>query len=275
MFTELQIVALACYGLTLAVALVPFLKLSDGPTPVWGGILLSGLGVTLHFAGLVAYARAFGSLPLGGFTPSLSSLAWLLALLAFGIQWLTRRQSIVLVAGPVIILVMVVALARGFAAAPAVPAASGTEGAWFVLHIAASLLGLALMIVAFAAAALYLVQHRELKQRHFGVAFQFLPPLEHLDRLNHLALLVGFPVLTLGVVLSAGYLKGDAAGGARLAHLGWGLLSWLVLGAIAAQRLRGALTGRRAARASIVGFGAVVITYLLLVSLAGAGSRFL
>lgn len=272
MFTELQVFALACYGLTLAVALIPFLKLSDGPTPVWGGIVLSGLGVTLHFAGLVAYARAFGNLPLGGFTPSLSSLAWLLALLAFGIQWLTRRQSIVLVAGPVIILVMVVALGRGFAVAPAAPV---KDSAWFVLHIAASLLGLALMIVAFAAAALYLVQHRELKQRHFGVAFQFLPPLEHLDRLNHLALLVGFPVLTLGVVLSAGYLKGDPAGGARLAHLGWGLLSWLVLGAIAAQRLRGALTGRRAARASILGFGAVVITYLLLVSLAGAGSRFL
>jgi HemX protein len=229
--------------------------------------------VAAHFAGLVAYSRAFGVLPLGGFAPSLSSLAFLLALLALGVQWITREGSIALIAGPILILVMVVALGRGFGPVPTVPA---HEGAWFLLHIAASLLGLALMCVAFAAAALYLVQHRALKQRRFGVAFQFLPPLEHLDRLNQLALLLGFPTLTLGVLLTVGYL-GDSttSSDARLAHLGWGLLSWVVLGAIAAQRLRGALTGRRAARASVLGFSAIAATYFLLVTLAGAGSRFL
>jgi ABC-type uncharacterized transport system permease subunit len=143
------------------------------------------------------------------------------------------------------------------------------------MHVAASLLGLALMSVAFAVAALYLVQHRALKQRRFGVAFQFLPPLEHLDRLNRLALSLGFPVLTLGVGLSAGYLGASGDGGARVTHLGWGLLSWLVLGAIAAQRMRGVLAGRRAALASVAGFSAVVVTYFFLVLLAGAGSRFL
>jgi ABC-type uncharacterized transport system permease subunit len=272
-FTELHFIALTGYGLTVAVVLVPFFKLRDTPAPQMVPGVLTGVAVLAHFGGLVSYSRVVGALPLGGFAPSLSSLAFLLGLLSLGIQWLTREGAIALIAGPLGVFVLSVALARGFDPAPTVPA---QEGAWFVLHIAASLLGLALMATAFAAAALYLVQHRALKERHFGPAFQFLPPLDQLDRLNQLALTLGFPVLTLGVILSAGYLGSPAGDGdARVAHLAWGLLSWLVLGGIAAQRLRGVLTGRRAALASIVGFSAVALTYLMLVTLSGAGSRFL
>jgi len=272
-FTELHFIALTGYALTVAVVLIPFFKLRDTPASQMVPAVLTGIAVTAHFGGLVSYARVFGALPLGGFAPSLSSLAFLLGLLSLGIQWLTREGAIAIIAGPLGVLLLSVALAGGFDPAPPAPA---QDNAWFVLHIGASLLGLALMTVAFAAAALYLVQHRSLKQHHFGPAFQILPPLEHLDRLNQLALTLGFPVLTLGVLLSAGYLGNDTgAGGARVAHLGWGLLSWLVLGAIAAQRLRGTLTGRRAAQASVVGFSAIVVTYFMLVTLAGAGSRFL
>jgi ABC-type uncharacterized transport system permease subunit len=272
-FTALHSIALAGYGLTVGVVVVPLLKLRESHTRLWVPIAFSGGTVLVHFAALLAYARAFGTLPLAGFAPALSSLAFLLGLLGFGVQWLTRESAIVSVVGPLAVLLMVLALSSGFGAAPEVPV---RQGAWFVLHVAASLLGLALMAVAFAAAALYLLQHRELKERRFGVTFQFLPPLEQLDRLNHLALLVGFPVLTVGVVLAAGYV-GQYSGGAgdEAVHLGWGLLSWLILGGIAAARLRGSLSGRRAARASILGFGVVAAAYVALVALGGGGSRFI
>lgn len=273
MFTTLHFVALAGYGLTVGVVLIPLLKLRDAHTPASVPLLLTGGAVAVHFAALLAYARAFGALPLAGFAPALSSLAFLLGLLTLAIEWLTRESAIAAVVGPLVVLVMIVVLASGFGTAPA---GQVQEGAWFVIHVAASLLGLALMAVAFAAAALYLIQHRALKERRFGVTFQFLPPLEQLDRLNHLALLVGFPVLTLGVLLAARYV-GDYSGGAgdKAAHLGWGFLAWIVLGGIAAARFRGALSGRRAARASILGFGAVAAAYLLLVVLGGGGARFI
>lgn len=273
MFTTLHFVALAGYGLTVGVVVVPLLKLRESHTRASVPLALSGGAVLAHFAALLAYARAFGSLPLAGFAPALSSLAFLLGLLTLGVQWLTRESAIVSVVGPLAVLLMVVALASGFGPTPEMPL---RQGAWFVLHVAASLLGLALMAVAFAAAALYLLQHRELKERRFGVTFQFLPPLEQLDRLNHLALLVGFPVLTVGVALAAGYV-GQYSGGAgdKAAHLGWGLLSWVILGGIAAARLHGSLSGRRAARASILGFGAVAAAYLALLAVSGGGSRFI
>ena len=55
----------------------------------------------------------------------------------------------------------------------------------------------------------------------------------------------------------------------------WGLLSWLVLGGIAAARIRGVLSGRRAAQVSIFGFVAVAATYLVLVALSSEASRFI
>ena len=273
MFVTLHFVALFCYGLTIAVVLVPLLRLGEAHRSPPLVLSLTGIAVAMHFVALLAYARAFGSLPLVGFAPALSTLAFLLGLLALAVEWVTREGAIVSVVGPLVVLLMIVAPASGFGAVPEAPV---RNGAWFVLHVAASLLGVALMAVAFAAAALYLLQHRELKQRKFGVAFQFLPPLEQLDRLNHLALVVGFPVLTLGVILAARY-AGDlsSANGDKAAHLGWGLLSWLVLGAIAAARIRGVLSGRKAALASILGFVAVAATYLVLAAMAGGGSRFI
>jgi ABC-type uncharacterized transport system permease subunit len=273
-FTTLHFVALACYGLTVGVVVVPLLRLGEvQKSAVAIPLSLTGAAVAVHFVALLTYARAFGALPLAGFAPALSSLAFLLGLLTLAVEWLTRESAIAAVVGPLVVLVMIVALASGFGPTPAAPV---RDGSWFVLHVAASLLGLALMAVAFAAAALYLLQHRELKQRRFGAAFQFLPPLEQLDRLNHLALVIGFPVLTVGVILAARYV-GDFSntGGDMAAHLGWGLLSWLVLGGIAAARVRGHLSGRRAAQISILGFAAVAATYLVIVALSGGGSRFI
>src|SRR5439155_820487 len=83
------------------------------------------------------------------------------------------------------------------------PPPSG-RGAWSILHITVSVLGLAMLALAFIAAALYLLQFRELKAKRFGAVFRLFPPLERLDQLNHLSLVLGFPTVTLGVLLGFG-----------------------------------------------------------------------
>ncbi|MFQ6045406.1 MAG: hypothetical protein ACE5PT_03470, partial [Gemmatimonadales bacterium] len=110
--------------------------------------------VGLHFAGLIAFAASFGMAPFSGLAPALSSLAFLVGLLALGTMWLTSERSIVLVAFPLAVIPLAIALLAGFRSAPAEPAA---EGGWFILHTALSLLGLALLAWGFAAAALYLI----------------------------------------------------------------------------------------------------------------------
>lgn len=229
--------------------------------------------VAAHFVALVGYARVAGALPLAGLGPSLSSLAFLFGLLVLATLWLTREPSFALVALPLVVGPLGVAVLGEFAPVRAAPA---PMGAWFDLHVASSLLGLALLAVAFVAAALYVLQHRALKQRRFGVIFQFFPPLEQLDRLNHLALLAGFPALTAGILLAVGVASRAGTGlGVTPAHLGWGLASWAVLGGIAVLRLLGRLRGRRAAVASIGGFLVIAAAYLLLLATGGGEARFL
>jgi len=229
--------------------------------------------VVLHFAALLAYARNTGALPLSGMAPALSSLGFLVGLLAFLVLWLTRERAIALVAAPLVVLLLVAALSTGFGSTPS---QAPTRGAWFVLHVGASLLGRRVIAVAFAASALYLLQHRELKARRFGAIFQVFPPLEQLDRINHIALVLGFPTLTLGVVLGAGYV-GLEVGMERIgpAHLGVGLGAWAVLGAMAGLRLTGLLRGRRAAMGSIAGFALIAASYTMLVLLQHGFRRFL
>ncbi len=236
-------------------------------------VVLALVAVALHFAGLVAYAGAHGALPLSGLAPALSSLAFVVGLLAAALLWLTIEPSLVLVASPLFIGPLAIALLSGLGAPPSPDV---QQGGWFMLHVALSFLGIALLGVAFVAAALYLAQHRQLKTRRFGAIFQFAPPLEQLDRLNRIALLVGFPVLTVGVALAAGSAVGVAVEpDLSLAHLIWGSLAWVVLGIIAVARFLGRLTGRRAAYASVSGFLAVALSYLLLVALLGGAGRFL
>ena len=157
-----------------------------------------------------------------------------------------------------------VGLALLIGIAPEAASAPGAERSpWSILHITVSLLGLALLALAFSAAALYLLQFRELKAKRFGQVFRLFPPLERLDRLNHLALVLGFPTVTLGVLLGFGV---RYAGGVHVdaAQVVWGMLTWLVLGWAVGVRVVRHWVGRRAAFASIASFAAVLLVYLAL-----------
>lgn len=267
MFAELHLVTLVCYGLTGAVVAAPLWGLSRAGG---SGLALGffAASVAVHFLALLSYTVSFGELPFGVLAAQLSSLGFFVGLLSLAIQWLTRERAIALISAPLVIVLLAAALTLGFGT---VPEGRAGEGPWFVLHGGASLLGLALMAVAFAASALYLLQHRELKARRFGAIFQSLPPLEELDRLNHLALVLGFPTLTLGIVLGAAYLGLSRVEGRGVlvgaGHLGWGLASWLMLGVLVLARAARKLGGRGAALGSIVLFGVIGLGYLLLMLL--------
>lgn len=235
---------------------------------------LAAGAVILHFAGLIAQTASSGALPLSGLGPALSSLAFFVGLLAVAVVGLTGEPSMLLPTLPVAVALLGGALLAGFGSlTPSSVAGSG----WFLLHTALSLLGLALLAVAVASSVLYLLQHRALKERRFGVIFQFVPPLEQLDRLNRLALAGGFPALTVGIALAVGSaLDSVGPAGPHPAHIVWGLVSWAALGLVAAFRVAGRLQGRRAAYATAGLVVGIAVAYLVLTAVFGTGAgRFL
>jgi ABC-type uncharacterized transport system permease subunit len=251
----LHLIALVLYGLATALALSPFIGLPAAPR---------ALAIAVPCAGAAAHVVAVSQLSLVGLGPALSMLALCLVLLQLASERLLRGSggAVGLLTAPLATGLVGLAILAGLA-----PGAEPSAGrnAWFVLHVTLSVFGLALLALAFIAAALYLLQFRELKSRHFGQVFQRFPPLERLDQLNRFALVAGFPALTLGVLLALGY-AARFAGGLHVgkAQIVWGIFTWVVLGWSVWVRVVRRWAGRRAAFASIAGFSAVLLVYVAL-----------
>ncbi|MGH7530460.1 MAG: cytochrome c biogenesis protein CcsA [Gemmatimonadales bacterium] len=264
MILTLHLIALALYGVATALALAPFIGARPAPR---------ALTIALPAAGAAAHVVGVAQLTLVGFGAALSMLALCLVVLQLASERLVRGSAVSFFTGPLATGLLGLAILSGLA-----PGAEPSAGrnAWFVLHVALSVLGVALLALAFIAAALYLLQFRELKSRRFGQIFQLFPPLERLDRLNRVALVAGFPALTLGVLLALGY-AARFAGGLHVgnAQIVWGVFTWAVLGWAVWGRLVRHWAGRRAAFASIAGFGVVLLVYVALKLAHPGAERFL
>jgi HemX protein len=120
---------------------------------------------------------------------------------------------------------------------------------------------------------MYLVERRELKSRRFGAVFRFFPPLQTLDRVNHVASVSGWLVMTLGIVLAVTY--SVAYRRVDVPQMIWGLGAWLGVTAVAFGRLLAGWQARRAAVVSSVTFAFVVALYVAFRMASADGASFL
>jgi cytochrome c-type biogenesis protein CcsB len=122
-------------------------------------------------------------------------------------------------------------------------------------HVATMMLSYSVLTVSFGAAVLYLLQNGDRR-------FARLPSGDMLEEIANRAVLVGFPMLTLGIALGA-YWAQSAWG----RYWGWdpketsAAVTWLIYaGYLHARNLRG-WKGRGSAWVLVVGFAAVLFTY--------------
>ncbi len=121
-------------------------------------------------------------------------------------------------------------------------------------HVTSAIFSYATFAVSFAAAVLFLIQHRR------NVAW--LPSADMLDDIAFRAVTIGFPLLTLVLIL-----------GSIWAHQAWGaywqwdpketaaLFTWLVYGVYLHTRSLRGWRGNRSAYILLFGFVAVIFTY--------------
>lgn len=130
-------------------------------------------------------------------------------------------------------------------------------------HITCTLLSYTAFLAAFVSGVLFLIQERQLKRKHMGMLFHWLPSLERLDRINFLAIGAGFALLSLGTALGfvgAGRLLGRWWTGDSKEILT--VVLWSAYCLLWVVRLRSTLRGRRVAMLSILGFGLALFTFL-------------
>ena len=257
--------AISCYILSVAIAATPFARPVRAPVGLL--CLVLGVGVFAHAAGLVAYWIGASAAPLTGLGPALSFAALLIALTLLIVETTAREVTLTLIAAPLAAITTIIAVSLGLHPGAG---ADGVRGVWLLSHIALSFAGMATFATAAAAGAMYLVERRELKSRRFGAVFRVFPPLDTLDRVNHLAAIASWLALTVGIVLAATYSL--AYQQLNVAQLVWGTAAWLAVSWIALGRVLSGWQARRAAVYSSVSFVAVVLLYVAFrISLPGTG----
>jgi cytochrome c-type biogenesis protein CcsB len=125
---------------------------------------------------------------------------------------------------------------------------------WLLIHVVTAFLGYAAFALAFGSGILYLVQERRPRAS--------LPPLPLLDNLLYRATMLGFLLLTLGILTGAVW--AESAWGKYWSwdpKETWSLITWLIYASLLHARLVKGWQGRRTAWLAVLGFLAVLFTY--------------
>jgi HemX protein len=249
-------IAVTFYLGAAAIAAVPFARRVKAP--VGGVVVALLLGIGAHATALAALTKQAGAASLTGLGPGLSFAGLVLALSLVIVESLAHEVSLTLIAAPLAALVTMIGNLTGMH--PFLEP-EGTRGVWLTMHIVLSFIGIAAYATAAAAGTMYLVARRELKSARFGAIFRFFPPLETLDRVNHVASIAGFLGLTLGVGLAAAYSFQYHA--LVVPQIIWGVGAWIGVSALALGRVLRGWQARRAAIMSAVTFASVIALYVV------------
>ena len=182
----------------------------------------------------------------------LSIYAWAIAGIYLGLQFRTKTRLLGAFIAPFILLFLIAAAGQGSGKNLVPPEWQG----WLTtLHLVLAIAGEALFVLASAAGAMFMIQNRLLKHKKPGKMGRLLPSLGDLDRINHLGLLWGFPLLTLGMIGGAVY-AAFVWGGPWPADpkVIWSFAVWIVYGFLLHQRLAIGWKGSRMASLSFVTF---------------------
>ena len=248
---------LQIHQLTAAIYLIAALVASLGlalPAPRLGRVALVLLGV-----GALSHVLCFGTMHMGGSTPALTSLpaavsfmAWVGTVFYLVLARRARLGGLVVLVAPLAFVSVFVAGLRLPEIAPTAPPAGGS---WQHAHVLLASSGLALLGLAGLAGGFFLVEHRRLKSKQ-PIRPRFpLPSIEALDQVNTVAIAMGFPLLTLGVITGVFWVEQESG---RIwtgtAHEVWSVIAWAVYAVVVAARFTAHQGARQAAASSIVGF---------------------
>ncbi len=262
---DTRLVGIAIFVYLLATVLyfvyLPFKKQGVGI----GASLVALVGWGLVTASMVAravisYRMGWGHAPFANLYESMVFFAWAIVLIYLIIEWRYKNRTM----GAFVMPFAFVALAYTTIGPgirtqiePLIPA---LQSDWLIAHVITCFLGYAAFAVSCGVSVMYLIKARA---RDKGKDIAFLPDLRALDEINYKSVGVGFPLLTLGIITGAVW--ANYAWGSYWSwdpKETWSLITWLIYAAFLHARFARGWRGKETAILSIIGFVAVLFTYL-------------
>ncbi len=236
------------------------------------GFYMVVLGTIVQSVSIVALYLE-GETPAGGLDTTLYLFALAITIVFIGSQLLLKAPLFGAFVSPLAFIMTLphVILPQGI-----IEHESSLSNPWIMIHIVLILLGEALFTVAFISGLLYLFQEQRIKSKRVGSLLQKFPSLTTLDKINHVCLIIGFPLITVGLALGL-LLAKEIWGQAWVwgQKETWSLVTWLLYAVLIHGRLASGWKGRKAAFGAVLGFGIILFTLFVIGFLAPGRHDFL
>ena len=218
------------------------------------------LAFALHTVCIVIQWTGAASTPSANIYGSLSFTAWAISGAYLAFQTKTKTRVLGAFVSPAV-LVMMIAASAGLMGGVSIPPT--LRGPWVPVHVVLLLTGGALFALACLAGTMYLLQDNLIKSKKVRGFSKLLPSLRDLDRINHICIIWGFPLLTIGIIA-----------GSIWARTVWGdswhwdpkqiftAISWVIYAALVHQRMVMGWKGRKAALLSIIAFAGLFFAFI-------------
>jgi len=236
-------------------------RASRRPEGPWltGAVILTGVGLAAHIAGVVLRGLAVHRLPWGDMYEFVTALTCIAV--AFFFVAMIRYRAYYLGLFVMASIVIVLGLAETVIYTPAGPLVPALQSYWLAIHVTAMTLATGVFFIAAVIGITYLVVDRHARRVAAGKPagadgiLQRLPGSEVLDRLAYRTVVFGFPIWTFGVI--AGAIWADRAWGSYWSWDPteiWAFITWLVYACFLHARATAGWRGRRAAYIQLLGF---------------------
>ncbi len=228
----------------------------------------------LHTAALLlrwreSYELGIGRAPLSNLYESLVFFAWTVCLLYLIVEWRTRNRSAGAFVTPLMFLAMAYASFSPNISNQIQPLIPALKSNWLITHVVTCFLGYAAFGLSFGFSIMYLFK----KNGNAREQGSLIPARDALDELNYQMVVIGFLMLTLGII--TGSVWAHSAWGSYWSwdpKETWSLITWLVYAAVIHSRMVRGWRGNKIAVLCIIGFACVLFTYFGVNYLAGLHS---
>ncbi len=230
----------------------------------WIGFLLNLatavlLTISMVVRTVISIEKGWGHAPFTNLYESMVFFAWAISVLYLVFELKYKNKTLGAFVMPFAFIILAYTSLGGPGIRKEVePLIPALQSNWLIAHVITCFLAYAAFAVSCGASIMYLVRGDKT-----GGFWDRFPSKQILDEINYKAVLVGFPLLTLGIIT-----------GAAWAHYAWGsywswdpketwsLITWLIYAAYLHARFMRGWRGKKAAALSILGFAAVLFTYL-------------
>ena len=223
------------------------------------------IGLLIHSGGLVVrwletHQTGYGYVPLSNMYESLIFFSWTIVLIYLILEFKYQQKIIGVFITPFAFLAIALTSIVPGIDAKITPLMPALQSNWLTIHVTTCFFGYAAFAVSFGVSILYLIRDREGSPKEESA--KWLPSTLVLDEINYKSIVIGFPMLSLGIITGAAW--ANYAWGSYWSwdpKETWSLITWFVYAAFLHARFTRDWRGRKAAILSIVGFAAVLFTY--------------